>query len=99
MAADASDTDDPNPCRLREHPEKYECERREWEGLEQVESEQQAKIAARERHAEFERRIARPFAKRVSEANCGDASEQCHHGLMSKIGTEPATEHPVAVYK
>ena len=44
-------------------------------------------------------RIALTLAKRVSEADCGNASEQYDLGLMFKIGTEPATEHPVAAYK
>ncbi len=39
------------------------------------------------------------FAKRVFDAECGDASEQYDLGLMFEIGTEPAMERPVAAYK
>lgn len=49
--------------------------------------------------AEAERGIGLAFAARVSAAECGNAFAQYYLGLMFKIGTEPAPEHPVAAYK
>jgi TPR repeat protein len=58
----------------------------------------QAKLQA-EIQAELVREREIAFAERLSAAECGNALEQYHLGLMFRTGTEPAIEDAVTAYK